>query len=219
MGARSLVVASAARMLEGLRQGGHHARARSARPDRPTGVQGQRRQHPQPPPGRRPGGGRGPRRGPGVLLRPRPRGHRVEHTRHSGHGVPDRVDHQDVHGDRRDAAVRAGAGRPGCAGQQLPARLPAGPRQGPLPAREGAPPAHPHRRDQRAGATLRAAAAGLRRDREARRSHPLPGRVLPRGLAPGGRAGHPIPVRRPWARHARAAGRGRQRAALPPLPA
>ena len=36
-------------------------------------------------------------------------------------------DHQDVHRDRGDAAVGAGAGRPRRARQRLPARVPAGP--------------------------------------------------------------------------------------------
>ena len=80
----------------------------------------------------------------------------VEHARHPGHGVSDRVDHQDLHRGRGAAAVRAGAGRPGRAGQRLPTRLPADPGQGWAPAGDGAPAADPHRRAAPAGAPWRA---------------------------------------------------------------
>ena len=41
-----------------------------------------------------------------------------------------------------------GLHRPRCPRQRLPARLPAGPRQGQLPAGDGAPAADPHRRNR-----------------------------------------------------------------------
>src|SRR5262249_38886781 len=59
----------------------------------------------------------------------------------------DRLGHQDLHRDCRDAAVVAGAGRSRHPRGRLPARLPADPGQGWLPAGDGAASADPYRRD------------------------------------------------------------------------
>ena len=81
----------------------------------------------------------------------------LEDADHRGHGVPHRLDHQDLHGDRGDAAVGAGTGRPRAPGQRLSARLPAHPHQGRLAPGDRAPPAHPHGRDPRGRASSRPA--------------------------------------------------------------
>ena len=91
--------------------------------------------------------------------------HRHGHAGHRGHGVPGRLDHQDLHRDRGDAAMGAGAGRPRRAGRRLPACLPADPGQRRLPAGAAAAPADPYRRGRQSGAPRRLAEAALRRDR------------------------------------------------------
>jgi hypothetical protein len=154
------------------------------------------RRHPQPPSRHWPGAGSGPQRVPGVLPRTRRRGHRVEHADRGGHGLSGRLHHQDVHRDRRDAALGAGVGRPRRASQRLLARLPAGPREAGLPAGDNAPPADSHRRDSRGGQSLRPAPSRLGPvrwpprppQREGRRANAGTRRVLPRRPPAGGRA-------------------------------
>ena len=113
---------------------------------------GEDRRGPQPPSGRRSGGGHHPRRIFRVLWA-RVRGHRVGRADQQGHGVPDRLDHQGLHGDRRDAAVRGRAGGPRRAGQQLPALLRAGLGARRFSASHAAASAYPHLRNPRRCAT------------------------------------------------------------------
>ena len=116
-------------------------------------------------------------------------------ARHGGHRFPDRLHHQDVHRDRRDAAAGAWADRPGtCRPTTIFAltRL--------IPANASFPPAtvrhllthtsgipeviHPAR-------SLRY----LFGERQARATTTCPRGVLPLRSAPGGRTGHPVHLR------------------------
>ena len=163
--------------------------------DRRARAGGQGRRDPEPLARRRPDRGRGPRPTPGILRRPRTGRGRHELARHPGHGVSDRVGHQDLHRDRGAAAVGAGAGR------------------------HRAPAADPHRRGPGGRAPLRPAQdARPGRDRAAGTAGAVPGRVLPRRPPRRRRAGHQVRLHQPRVRHPRPARRGRDRHAPGPLP-
>ena len=70
-----------------------------------------------------------------------------EDTDHPGHGLPDRIHHQDLHGDRRDAAVGTQARRPRYACERLSACLPAGSRQSRAATADRPAPPDAHCRD------------------------------------------------------------------------
>ena len=141
-------------------------------------------------------------------------------SRHAGrpeHRLPDQLDHQDHHSDRRHAAVGTGTGRPRRARQRLPARLPAHPRQGELPAGDTAAPAHPYRRSPGGAQALGSAPASARLGHASRAPGTLARRVLPgrpaRQRQPGTSGPTPITGSPRWARSSR-----RQRAPARPLP-
>ena len=75
----------------------------------------------------------------------------VGHAGHRGNCLPHRIDHQDLHGDRCDAAVGTRACGPRCARQRLPPHIPAGPRQGELSAGDSAAPPDPYGRSRFGG--------------------------------------------------------------------
>jgi hypothetical protein len=100
-----------------------------------------------------------------------------------GHGLADIASHTpvtdgtvfriascpDLHGDRRDAAVGTGTGRPRRTGQRLSARLSAASGEGGLAACDRAAPADPHGRRPPDGARVTRADDGLvRRELRAR---------------------------------------------------
>ena len=172
---------------------------------------------PEPPPRRRPGGRRGTGRTARSLPRARARRHRLAHAGDRGHGVPDRVHHQDVHRDRGAAAVRAGARRPRRTRGRLSARLPPDSGEARAPAADGAAAADPHGRPSPARLPRASVPAGPGRDRGLRAARAGACRVLPGPAAPDRGAGHPAHLQQPRVRHARPDRRGRHRAAARPL--
>ena len=146
-------------LSEQVRRRGHgnHPWNRWARAD------GQGSRDPEPPPGGWSGGRRGPQWTPGVLLRARAGRHRLERSRQRGHRLSDRVDHQDLHGDRRAAVVGAGVGRSRRSCQRLSARVQTGSRERRAPGGDGATAADPHGRAPPARVSLTGHQADLGR--------------------------------------------------------
>ena len=92
------------------------------------------------------------------------------------------------------------------------------PAEGRLPAGDGAPPADPHRRDLRGGATPPGVfMPDFGESVKVGQSLPTLAEYYRRRPAPGRRAGHEVHVHQPRVRHARPDRRGRERAAPRPL--
>ena len=155
----------------------------------------------------------------GVLRRSRPGRCRDGYPHHRGHRLPDRLDHQDLHGDRGHAVVGTGTGGPRCAGVRVPPRLPADPRHADGPAGHDPRPADAYRRRARGPSPVRPAQAGLGRQRAIRGADPVARRVLPGRHPTRRRAGRPVRLHEPRVRRPPADRRGRERPALRPIPA
>ena len=126
--------------------------------------------------------------------------------------------HQDLHGDRRDAAVGAGAVDLDAPANDYLRAYRLIPAQARLPAGDGAASADPHRRAPRDASTPRGVLRPvLGESVTVGRPVPYARRVLPRRSAPGRRAGHQVHLQQPRVRHARPDRRGRERAAARPL--